>query len=187
MPTEPSSPGWTRTTDRLLVRELPSPLGHRTMCALQWTHSDLHQDFQHATPASSCWTMSPILCGRFAFCDPSSRHAPKDSNPDQLGWNQSCCQLHQGRIFLSGRRGTRTPKRLTPPPVFKTGSSSGRMPSVCKLRRQESNLRHDGSEPPARASTGPTASVVRDTLDTQKLGEKDLNLHLLLQRQAAYH
>jgi hypothetical protein len=25
-----SSPGWTRTTDRLLVRELPSPLGHRT-------------------------------------------------------------------------------------------------------------------------------------------------------------
>ena len=27
----PSSPGWTRTTDRLLVRELPSPLGHRTV------------------------------------------------------------------------------------------------------------------------------------------------------------
>ena len=24
-------PGWTRTTDRLLVGELPSPLGHRTM------------------------------------------------------------------------------------------------------------------------------------------------------------
>jgi hypothetical protein len=24
-------PGWTRTTDRLLVRELPSPLGHRTL------------------------------------------------------------------------------------------------------------------------------------------------------------
>ena len=26
-----SSPGWTRTTDPLFVRELPSPLGHRTM------------------------------------------------------------------------------------------------------------------------------------------------------------
>ena len=26
-----SSPGWTRTTDSLLVREVPSPLGHRTM------------------------------------------------------------------------------------------------------------------------------------------------------------
>ena len=26
-----SSPGWTRTTDPLLVRELPSPLGHRTV------------------------------------------------------------------------------------------------------------------------------------------------------------
>ena len=62
--------------------------------------------------------------------DPSLRHAPKDSNPDQLGWNQSCCQLHQGRVIISGRRGTRTPKRLAPPPVFKTGSSSGRMPST---------------------------------------------------------
>ena len=30
----------------------------------------------------------------------------------------------------SGRRGTRTPKRTMPPPVFETGSSSGRMPSV---------------------------------------------------------
>jgi hypothetical protein len=32
----------------------------------------------------------------------------------------------------SGRRGTRTPKQLAPPPVFKTGSSSGRMPSKPK-------------------------------------------------------
>jgi hypothetical protein len=43
------------------------------------------------------------------------------------------------------------------PPVFKTGSSSGRMTSVYRLRRKESNLRQDGSEPPARTSTGPTA------------------------------
>ena len=61
------------------------------------------------------------------------------------------------------------------------------MPSVCKLRRQESNLRQDGSEPPARTSTGPTASVIRDMLVTNKLGEKDLNLHLLVQSQVACH
>ena len=36
----------------------------------------------------------------------------------------------QDRVTESGSRGTRTPKRLAPPPVFKTGSSSGRMPSV---------------------------------------------------------
>ena len=74
----------------------------------------------------------PDTVWKVHVCDPSSRHAPKDSNPDQLGWNQSCCQLHQGRTVLSGRRGTRTPKRLAPPPVFKTGSSSGRMPSTCQ-------------------------------------------------------
>ena len=31
-----SDPGWTRTTDRLLVGELPSPLGHRTVLVLLW-------------------------------------------------------------------------------------------------------------------------------------------------------
>ena len=31
-----SDPGWTRTTDRLLVGELPSPLGHRTVSFLLW-------------------------------------------------------------------------------------------------------------------------------------------------------
>ncbi len=36
---------------------------------------------------------------------------------------------------LSGSRGTRTHKRLTPPPVFRTGSSSGRMTSVCLQSR----------------------------------------------------
>ena len=75
----------------------------------------------------------PDTVRKVRFRDPCLRHAPKDSNPDQLGWNQSCCQLHQGRTILSGRRGTRTPKRLAPPPVFKTGSSSGRMPSTCQV------------------------------------------------------
>ena len=73
-----SSPGWTRTTDSVLVRELPSPLGHRTM--------------------------------NFRF------------------------KAEAARLALR--------KRLAPPPVFKTGSSSGRMTSV-ELRGLESN-QHQG-------------------------------------------
>ena len=93
----------------------------------------------------------------------------RESHPDlQRAELASSCWTMSPIATLSGRRGTRTPKRLAPPPVFKTGSSSGRMPSVCKLRRQESNLRHDGSEPPARTSTGPTASVVRDTIKSRQ-------------------
>ena len=61
----------------------------------QWTHRDLHPNLRHATPVSSCWTISPS--------------------------------------FRSGSRETRTHKRLLPPPVFKTGSSSGRMTSVLSV------------------------------------------------------
>ncbi len=85
-----SSPGGTRTHDPLLVRELPSPLGHRTML-FQWTYRELHPNFPRARPVSSCWTISPS--------------------------------------FRSGSRETRTHKRLTPPLVFKTSSSSSRMTS----------------------------------------------------------
>ena len=85
-----SSPGGTRTPDPLLVRELPSPLGYRTML-FQWTHRESHPDLRHATPASSCWTMSPFGERRF-----TRKHAPKDLNPDQLVWNQSCCHYTRG-------------------------------------------------------------------------------------------
>jgi hypothetical protein len=64
-----------------------------------------------------------------------------------------------------------------------------------EVRWQESNLRHDGSEPPARASTGPTAMwdaeraasmcTVSTLLHFARFGEKDSNPHLLLQRQGA--
>lgn len=52
-----------------------------------------------------------------------------------------------------GSRGTRTHKRCWPPPVFKTGSSSGRMASVVKLRGSESNQRPPGSEPGVTTSS----------------------------------
>ena len=91
----------------------------------QWTHPESHRDLRLATPASSCWTMSPCSERRFA-----RKHAPKDLNPDQLVWNQSCCHYTRGVCCFSGSRETRTHKRFAPPPVFKTGSSSGRMTSV---------------------------------------------------------
>jgi hypothetical protein len=71
----------------------------------------------------------------------------------------------------------------SPPPVFKTGSSSGRITSVRvaqkKLRELESNQRPPGSEP--GATTGSSCPGIRFF----QLGEKDLNLHSLVQSQAA--
>jgi hypothetical protein len=92
------------------------------------------------------------------FClHPSQRHAPKDLNPDQLGWNQPCCQLHQGRVLClrAAEAVGLEPTTAKPRPVFKTGSSSGRMTSVhsIKLRGLESNQRPPGSEPGVTTSS----------------------------------
>ena len=56
-----SGPGWTRTTDLLLVRKLPLPLGYRTESNEKWTHRELHPNPRFAGPMSSCWTMSPNI------------------------------------------------------------------------------------------------------------------------------
>jgi hypothetical protein len=109
----------------LFVRQVSSPLDHGTMW-IQWTHRELHPDLQCAELVSSCWTMSPFRERRFA-----RKHAPKDLNPDQLGWNQSCYRYTRDtHLSNSGSRETRTHKSRWRPPVFKTGSSSGRMASV---------------------------------------------------------
>ncbi len=62
-----------------------------TFRSFQWTHPGVNSgtdaqrwSLRHARAASSPW---------------KPRHAPKDLNPDQLGWNQPCCQLHQGRVL----------------------------------------------------------------------------------------
>ena len=44
-----SSPGWTRTTDHLLVRKLPSPLGHRTVCCVERKSRDSNPQVARAT------------------------------------------------------------------------------------------------------------------------------------------
>ena len=52
----------------------------------QWTHPELHRDLRHATPASSCWTMSPS-CGaeavRLELTSRRSRHLVSRQAPHQ--------------------------------------------------------------------------------------------------------
>ena len=74
----------------------------------------------------------PVLSPEVHVGDLPARHAPKDLNPDQLGWNQPCCQLHQGRVLCcrTAEAVGLEPTTAKPRPVFKTGSSSGRMTSV---------------------------------------------------------
>ena len=108
------------------VNQASLPLDQGTVFRVfQWTHPESHRDLRLATPASSCWTMSPFSERRFA-----RKHAPKDLNPDQLVWNQSCCHYTRGVCCFSGSRETRTHKSRSRPPVFKTGPSSSRMTSV---------------------------------------------------------
>ena len=49
-------------------------------CVVKWTHPESHRDLRLATPASSCWTMSP-----------SCERKPWDSNPQALS-HASCFQ-----------------------------------------------------------------------------------------------
>ena len=101
----------------------------------------------------------PILSPKVHVSDLPARHAPKDLNPDQLGWNQSCYRYTRDtHLIVSGSRETRTHKSRSRPPVFKTGSSSGRMTSDCKLRELESNQRPPGSEPGVTTNSNYPAS-----------------------------
>lgn len=69
------------------------------------------------------------------------------------------------------------------PPVVETGSSSGRMASVGELRGLESNQRLPGQSRASRpAATSPHRMSFEDTACLHQVGEKDSNLHLLLQR-----
>ena len=49
----------------------------------------------------------PILSLELSNSDLPARHAPKDLNPDQLGWNQSCYRYTRDtHLSFSGSRGT---------------------------------------------------------------------------------
>ena len=51
----------------------------------------------------------PVLSPKVHASELPARHAPKDLNPDQLGWNQSCYRYTRDtHLNISGSRGTRT-------------------------------------------------------------------------------
>ncbi len=184
----------------------------------------MHRDFRHATPASSCWTMSPILYQRFTAAIHLQSTPPRTRTGDQLGWNQSCCQLHQGRTFSTLTTPCRAPmaiplpKRVSSPHRYQEAEGEGLeppsgsrrhlfsrqvphpagcLPLANKLRGLESNQGTDRpkaglvllvqSQASLPAATTPDRRCLGTRSNPDKLGEKDLNLHLLLQRQAAYH
>ena len=80
------------------------------------------------------------------------------------------------------------PTTVLPAPVFETGSSSGRMTSVCKFRGLESNQHRDVQSGPSLPVSTDPGSVCFWThrLSRKRFGEKELNLHHLVQSQAAY-
>ena len=117
-------------------------VGPRDHC--EWSHRESHPDFRVADPASSCWTMTPKRKPwesnpQTARC----RRLPSKQVPQPVGWlPYSSCQgySHARKAEVVGLEPT---SGCSPPPVFKTGSSSGRMTSVFELRRLESNQHED--------------------------------------------
>jgi hypothetical protein len=114
------------------------------------THG-LHRDRVASTP--DCSTRTFERGGQFRV--PHSQCPGWDSNPHPLGFKPSRSAIvgapgrqHLLLITLSKRKPWDSNPQATRSrlPVFKTGSSSGRMASV-KLRGLESNQRTPGSEP----------------------------------------
>jgi hypothetical protein len=116
----------------------------------------------------------------------------RESHPPCLNWKGPVCR--SGVFLLDHEPISAEAVGLEPtipmssgPPVFKTGSSSGRMTSV-KLRELESNQRPPGSEPGVAYQQQPPRSVVvkQRFAIVERFGEEDSNLRRLVQRQAAY-
>ena len=60
--------------------------------AFKWSTGESNPDLLYAKQMSSRWTSTP-----FHFL---LQHAPKDSNPDILGWNQQCYRYTKGVQFF---------------------------------------------------------------------------------------
>ena len=131
MPTEPQ---WSRmeSNHRFLgVDQVSLPLDHGTVF-LKWSHRESHPDLQRAMLASSCWTMTPCLSQRKTTklrsvpgLEPTSGMSAAACFPSRFLTSSDDFrnQSHQGGSRPTLRVGalTRTHKRLSPPPVFKTG------------------------------------------------------------------
>ena len=74
-----------------------------------------------------------------------------------------------------------------PPPVFRTGSSSGRMTSSSCGSWNRTNDLLGQSQALLPAATTPQCCQKADSQFGKRFGEEDSNLRRLVQRQAAYH
>jgi hypothetical protein len=114
-----------------------------------------------------------------------SRHAPKDSNPDQLGWNQSCCQLHQGRVSSAEGEGLEPPSgpcrrlfsRQVPHPA-------GCLPTTSCGGWNRTNIKaFRAPRPTVRRPR--IVCFLQTRVSAGKFGEKVSNLRFLVQSQVA--
>ena len=132
-----SGPGRTRTVDRHLVGVLPSPLGYRTVF--------VSVESPGVAPGSPA-------CGAGVFLldhDPNVFYAAEAVGLEPTnGISAAACFPSRFLNHSDGFRyhvakaeavGLEPTSGSAPPPVFRTGSSSGRMASIVKLRRLESN------------------------------------------------
>ena len=143
MPTEPSTQSRGRTCKRSGLGRAALPVG---VSGFKWSWVDSNHRSSPCKGAAFAAGLQDRVFWQWTH---------RESHPDlQRAELASSCWTMSPTCLLSGRRGTRTPKRLAPPPVFGTGSSSGRMPSVShKLRGLESNQRPPGSEPGVTTSS----------------------------------
>ena len=89
-----SSPGWTRTTDSLLVREVPSPLGHRTMnfrfkaeaVGLEPTSGSRRHLFSRQGPHPAGWLP---LYSRCSLRERNVSIAERSTTKSCGGWNRT--------------------------------------------------------------------------------------------------
>ena len=80
------------------------------------------------------------------------------------------------------------PTRALPPPVFKTGSSSGRMTSVLSKLRELDLNQHDDVQSVASCRWMIPHRFSSETRTVfLEFGEEGSNLRLLVQGQEAYH
>ena len=124
---------------------------------------------------------------------------PRDRKLDSLGYAPRISACGAGVLLLDDEPGRRAAEAVrleltsgsVPPPVFETGSSSSRITSVSVVRKVPGvgiepttswfrAKRHYQQQLPRSASSWRTSKGVF------QFGEKDLNLHHLVQSQAAY-
>jgi hypothetical protein len=187
-------------TASLVLSQGGLPVAYRTWCPEQ----DSNLQPPGFKPSRSTGL---AYLGQWSWADSNRRSSPCKGAAVAAG-PQDRIQAEDDQRFASVP-GLEPTSGVAPPPVFKTGSSSGRMTSVIysvphpcpspkgrggivlglfkKFRGVESNHRPPGSGPGVTTSSNyPGSFSIQDTHCRKRLGEEDSNLRFLVQSQAAY-